>query len=73
MLEGSIKVYYTATSGKSHIQNILEKGDIFGELEVLQEKPSICNVEAINASEILVIPRSAYRMWLEKIFSFLYL
>jgi len=70
VLEGSIKVYYTATSGKSHIQNILEKGDIFGELEVLQEKPSICNVEAINASEILVIPRSAYRMWLEKDFQF---
>lgn len=70
ILEGSLKVYYTATSGKSHIQNILEKGDIFGELEVLQEKPSICNVEAINETEVLVIPKTAYRMWLEKDFQF---
>lgn len=70
VLEGSIKVYYTASSGKSHIQNILEKGDIFGELEVLQGKPSICNVEAIRSSEVLVIPKTSYRMWLEKDFQF---
>lgn len=66
LLEGSIKVFYTATTGKNHIQNILEEGEIFGELEVLQNRPSICNVEAIIDSEILLIPQKAYRMWLEK-------
>lgn len=70
LLKGSIKVYYTTTSGKNHIQNILEDGDIFGELEVLKSRPCICTIEAIKDSEVIIIPKNAYRTWLEKDFEF---
>lgn len=64
ILEGLVKVFYETPGGKSHIQNILEDGDIFGELEVFQEKYGICTVKAIKDTTVLSIPREAYIAWI---------
>lgn len=62
--EGLVKVFYETPGGKSHIQNLLEGGDIFGELEVMQEKYGICTVQAIKDTTIISIPREAYTAWI---------
>lgn len=62
--EGLVKVFYETPGGKSHIQNLLEGGDIFGELEVMQEKHGICTVQAIKDTTIVSIPSEAYTAWI---------
>lgn len=64
ILEGLVKVFYETPGGKSHIQNLLEGGDIFGELEVMQEKHGICTVKAIKDTTVLSIPRETYIAWI---------
>lgn len=64
ILDGLVKVFYETPGGKSHIQNLLESGDIFGELEVMQEKYGICTVQAIKDTTVLTIPREAYVSWI---------
>ncbi len=64
ILDGLVKVFYETPGGKSHIQNLLESGDIFGELEVMQEKYGICTVKAIKDTTVLSIPRDAYIAWI---------
>ncbi len=61
---GLVKIFYETPGGKSHIQNLLESGDIFGELEVMHEKESICTVRAIQDSTTLAIPKDAYIGWI---------
>lgn len=64
IIDGLVKVFYETPGGKSHIQNLLESGDIFGELEVMQEKYGICTVKAIKDTTVLTIPREAYIAWI---------
>lgn len=64
IVDGLVKVFYETPGGKSHIQNLLEGGDIFGELEVMQEKYGICTVQAIKDTTIIAIPSEAYRAWI---------
>ncbi len=64
IIEGLVKVFYETPRGKSHIQNLLESGDIFGELEVIQQKEGICTVQAIRDTETLSIPKDAYIAWI---------
>lgn len=64
ILDGLVKVFYETPGGKSHIQNLLEGGDIFGELEVMQEKYGICTVQAIKDTTVLSIPSDAYVAWI---------
>lgn len=64
IVEGLVKVFYETPGGKSHIQNMLEAGDIFGELEVMQERYGICTVQAIRETKVLSIPKEAYIAWI---------
>lgn len=64
IVDGLVKVFYETPSGKSHIQNLLETGDIFGELEVIHQKEGICTVRAIRDTETLSIPKEAYLLWI---------
>lgn len=66
ILEGYANIFITAENGKKYSQSIYKKGDYFGELEIFEQKPYICSVEALTDLKILRINRESFLEWLDK-------
>ncbi|MBC2582317.1 Crp/Fnr family transcriptional regulator [Clostridium sp. DJ247] len=65
LLNGSNKIYRTSESGASYLQIIVEPEEIYGEIEVLNNKLSTCTVEALTDCEVLMLSKEIYRKWLQ--------
>lgn len=61
---GRITIANTALSGKEVTFEILEPGEIFGELEVLEDKPRETAAEALDDTLICVIRREEFDRYL---------
>jgi CRP-like cAMP-binding protein len=61
---GRIKIANTALSGKEVTFAILESGEIFGELEVLEDKPRETAAEALDDTLLCVIRREDFERYL---------
>ncbi len=62
--QGRVKIASTAPSGKEVTFDILEPGEIFGELEVLEETPRETAAEALDDTLICVIRREDFDHYL---------
>lgn len=62
--KGRVKIANTAPSGKEVIFEILEPGEIFGELEVLDDTPRTTSAETLDDTVICVIPRKDFDQYL---------
>ena len=62
--QGRVKIANTAPSGKEVTFEILEPGEVFGELEVLEDTPRSTSAEAIDDTLICVIPRKEFDEYL---------
>lgn len=62
--QGRVKIANTAPSGKEVTFEILEPGDVFGELEVLEDAPRSTLAEALDDTLICVIPRKDFDRYL---------
>lgn len=62
--QGRVKIANTAPSGKEVTFEILEPGEIFGELEVLEDTPRSTSAEALDDTLICVIPRKEFDQYL---------
>lgn len=62
--KGRVKIANTASSGKEVTFEILEPGDVFGELEVLEGGPRSTLAEALDDTLICVIPRKDFDQYL---------
>lgn len=71
IVEGYANIYITAENGKKYVQSIYKKGDFFGELEIFEQKPYICSVEALTDLKVLRINRESFLEWLDKDKNFL--
>lgn len=71
ILEGYANIYITAENGKKYSQSIYKKGDYFGELEIFEQKPYICSVEALTDIKVLRLNRKIFLEWIDKDRSFL--
>ncbi len=65
LLEGMNKIYRTSKLGTNYLQLVIEAQDVYGEIELSNHKPSICTVEALEYSKVIMIPREVYIKWLE--------
>lgn len=63
--KGTNKIYITSELGDNYLQIIIGPGEIYGELEVLSGKPSICTVEAFTDCEVFMISKDTYQEWLQ--------
>lgn len=63
---GIAKCYLTEDTGKDFIQGFLGKGQIFGELELLNTNLSFCAIEAITDMVLFKIPSDHFDDLLEK-------
>ncbi len=62
--QGRVKIANTAASGKEVTFEILEPGEVFGELEVLEDAPRATSAEALDDALICVIPRKEFDQYL---------
>ncbi len=61
---GRVKIASTATNGKEVTFDILEAGDVFGELDVLEDTPRSTSAETLDDALICVIPRKDFDQYL---------
>ncbi|MBP8116889.1 MAG: Crp/Fnr family transcriptional regulator [Nitrospira sp.] len=61
---GRVKIANTAANGKEVTFDILEAGDVFGELDVLEDAPRSTSAETLDDALICVIPRKDFDQYL---------
>jgi len=59
VLSGRLKISGFSVAGAETVHNFLQAGDAVGEIAVLDGHPRLANAVAIEASELLLFPRSA--------------
>ncbi|WP_416198690.1 MAG: cAMP-binding domain of CRP or a regulatory subunit of cAMP-dependent protein kinases [Sporanaerobacter sp.] len=66
IVEGYANIYLTAENGKKFSQSIYKKGDYFGELEIFDNKPYICSIEALTELRVIGIHRKYFLQWIDR-------
>ena len=61
---GRVKISNMSSSGKEVTFDILESGEVFGELDVLEDAPRSTSAEALDDALICVIPRKDFDQYL---------
>ena len=61
---GRVKIANTAPSGKEVTFDILEPGEVFGELDAMEDAPRSTSAEALDDALICVIPRKDFDQYL---------
>ena len=64
--EGYANICLTAENGKKCSLAIYKKGDYFGELEIFDNKPYICSIEALTEVKVICIDKENFLKWLTK-------
>jgi CRP-like cAMP-binding protein len=65
VVDGLVRIWVGSDSGKELTFSIMEPGDVFGEIALLDGLPRTANATAQEASLLLVIQRSAFLSVLE--------
>ena len=65
IVEGYVNISLASENGKKYSQAIYKKGDYFGELEIFDNKPYICSIEAIEDVKIMHIDRESFLKWID--------
>ena len=66
IVKGYVNISLAGENGKRYSQAIYKKGDYFGELEIFDNKPYICSIEAIEDVEIIRIDRKDFLEWIHR-------
>ncbi len=64
IVKGEFDVFTTAEDGRKYSQARYRKGDMLGELEIFEQRPYICSVEAVSDAALLVIAGEDFCRWL---------
>ena len=66
IVEGYANICLTAENGKKCSLAIYKKGDYFGELEIFDNKPYICSIEALTEVKVICIDKENFLKWISK-------
>lgn len=66
ILSGRAKVTLYGEEGREIVLSVLEKGDMFGEMSIIDDKPRSANVEAARDLECLSVNRAAFLEYLSR-------
>lgn len=64
--KGVAKCFLTEENGKDFIQEFFGEGEVFGEIEALNDKLSFCAVTALTDTEVYQIPRTNFLKLLDE-------
>jgi CRP-like cAMP-binding protein len=60
LVTGRVRISASSADGKELFLNIMEPGDTFGEIALLDGRPRTASASATAASDVVVIPRDAF-------------
>jgi CRP/FNR family transcriptional regulator, cyclic AMP receptor protein len=63
---GSIGIFKELDTGRRRPIGTLEVGDLFGEMALVDGKPRMATAEALEDSELVIVPAEAFRQHLKK-------
>lgn len=61
---GKAKVYSLTSNGIKYLEHIHNEYELFGEIEIFLDKPTLSYVEALNTCEIIKIPKDCFFEWI---------
>ena len=64
--EGIAKCFFLEENGKDYILEFMSKGQVLGEIEMIRRIDCLCNVAALTALQVYVIPASTFKELLAK-------
>lgn len=64
ILQGEADIFFEAEDGRRYRQARYHQGDILGELEIFEQRPYICSVEATRETQLLRLNREDFHRWL---------
>ncbi|HCL30922.1 MAG TPA: Crp/Fnr family transcriptional regulator [Candidatus Latescibacteria bacterium] len=64
---GQVKVSLIHEDGKEFILSLLEEGEVFGELSLLDDRPRSANVTAMMKTELMMLKRSDFLRLVERV------
>lgn len=62
--QGNVDVFIHADDGRKYLQARYHAGDMLGELEIFEQRPYICSVEATSEVTLLTLSRTDFCHWL---------
>jgi CRP/FNR family cyclic AMP-dependent transcriptional regulator len=62
---GRVRISLTSADGKELVLNVLEPGDIFGEMALLDGEPRSAGAAALEPCQVLLLARPAFLQFLE--------
>jgi CRP-like cAMP-binding protein len=65
LLDGSVKVVSAAASGREVILEVIDRGELIGEMSAIDGQPRSATAVALTPVEVLVIPTSEFQVFLE--------
>jgi CRP-like cAMP-binding protein len=66
LLSGRVKISYTTGDGREVVLRFGEPGDVLGELAVIDGRPRLSTVTALEPAEALVIPAEGFLSFVER-------
>ena len=66
VLAGRVKISSTSPDGKEAVLNIIDAGQVFGEIALLDGKPRTADATAMGATQLLVLDRRDFLPFLER-------
>lgn len=65
LLEGEVKVYHLTLNGIHLLEYIYTNGELFGEIEVLNDKPVISDVKASAPCRTIRVDKATFLAWMQ--------
>ena len=66
VLSGNVAIYIGSPTGREIILNVMEPGDVFGEIALLDGLPRTAHAKALEASEVMQVRRRDFLPFLER-------
>ena len=66
IIKGNANIYHTCEKGKTYSQSIYGAGDYFGELEIFNKLPFICDVKAITPVKLIRLEDVYFEKWIRE-------
>lgn len=68
--KGHVEVFHSSIKGSNYLMKVFSPGEVFGDVEILDKRPCLCNIKALKSVTTLCVPRDAYKLWLKEDYDF---
>lgn len=66
LVKGKINIYHTSEKGKTYSQSVYGEGSYFGELEIFNSLPYVCEIKAMTPVTLIRLEKRYFEKWIRK-------